>query len=111
MKPKSPPPPRSGPSPHTHLVVESTPATGDVEDPLVERPDGFYWQAPDGSQEFGPFESRARALEDRDRFNEQALLASESLGDVERAGDLPESIDPSTGEARQGPVGPQLDEH
>ena len=36
----------------------------DEVDAILVRPDGYYWRAPDGRQEFGPFASVELALAD-----------------------------------------------
>jgi hypothetical protein len=40
---------------------------------LVEHPDGWYWVAADGLQQFGPFETGQQARADRDRSSEQSV--------------------------------------
>lgn len=49
----------------------------------VEHPDGWYWTAPDGQQQFGPFDTLADARRDRERGSIEAIdeagLERESL--------------------------------
>lgn len=77
---------------------------------IVEHPDGFHWIAPDGRQQFGPFESFELARADRDRFNEQAPTPGETLQEAEREIGISGWIDPETGEPAEGQSPPYLDE-
>jgi hypothetical protein len=47
-------------------VIEEHRAEG-ADEGLVSHPDGWYWVAPDGHQQFGPFASAEEARADRDR--------------------------------------------
>lgn len=60
-------------------------------DRVVARPDGYYWVADDGEQEFGPYPTAAQAVEaaneaiERRLEEEQALLDAEAeIGVAER---------------------------
>jgi hypothetical protein len=88
-------------------VIE--PAADASAAPIVERPDGFYWIAPDGRQEFGPFETVAQARADRDRFDEQAPAPGETLEEAEQEIGIADWIDPETGEPAEGQSRPHLD--
>ena len=77
--------------------------------PIVERPDGFYWQAPDGRQVFGPFDSAAEARADRDRFDEDAPAPGETLQQAEGEIGIADWIDPETGAPAEGQSPPHLD--
>jgi hypothetical protein len=44
-------------------TVPETPADYD-RTRIVERPDGFYWQARDGGREYGPFATLLGAVQD-----------------------------------------------
>jgi hypothetical protein len=64
---------------------------GAAADRVVARPDGYYWVADDGEQEFGPYPTAAQALEaaneaiDSRLEEEQALLDAEAeIGVAER---------------------------
>jgi hypothetical protein len=78
--------------------------------PIFERPDGFYWLAPDGTQEFGPFETAelARADRDPDDDEQDSSLPSEALEEAERDLGIAEWIDPETGEPAEGLSVPRL---
>lgn len=77
--------------------------------PIFARPDGFYWQAPDGKQEFGPFETFDAAQADRDAAEEQALEPGETLQEVESEIGIADWIDPETGEPAEGQSQPRLE--
>jgi len=76
---------------------------------VVERPDGWYWCAPDGSVEFGPFESGAAARADRDRYNEEAPSEGETLREAEAEIGIADWIDAETGSPAEG-QSPHLEE-
>ncbi|MDH4061411.1 MAG: hypothetical protein OEU94_11425, partial [Aquincola sp.] len=69
---------RKGPA---KVIPEARPMP---EGAVFERPDGYYWLAPDGEQEFGPFESALAARADRDRFSEEAPAEGETVQEAER---------------------------
>jgi hypothetical protein len=86
----------------------STPVNGDPT--VYERPNGWYWAAPDGHQEFGPFDSRGTARADRDRFDEQAPAEGETLREAEQEIGIADWIDAETGEPAEGQSPPHLEE-
>jgi len=75
---------------------------------IIERPDGFYWLAPDGLQAFGPFETMALARANRDAYDEDAPEPGETLEEAERDLGIGEWIDPDTGELAEGLSAPRL---
>ncbi|WP_296505291.1 hypothetical protein [Rhodoferax sp.] len=85
-----------------------------ITDSLVEkimlRPDGYYWQAPDGKQEFGPFESLEMAMADMGAVDEQAPEPGETLQEAEDEIGIAGWIDPETGEPAEGQSPPRLEE-
>lgn len=78
---------------------------------IVSRPDGYYWQSPDGQQQFGPFADRLEALADRDRYNEEALSEGETVQEAEQEIGIADWIDLETGAPAEGLSPPHLDEH
>jgi hypothetical protein len=86
----------------------STPVNGDPT--VYERPNGWYWAAPDGHQEFGPFDSRGTARADRDRFDEQAPAEGETLREAEQEIGIADWIDAETGEPAEGQSPPHFEE-
>lgn len=63
---------------------------------VVEHPDGWYWIAPDGHQQFGPFESVEAVLADMEA-TDAAPDSVEALAETERVMGLADWIDPDTG--------------
>lgn len=88
------------------VIPESAAEAG----PLIERPDGWYWLAADGRQQFGPFASPAEARADRDRGDDDAPAEGESLVEAEAELGLADWIDPDTGALAEGLSRPHLDE-
>jgi hypothetical protein len=76
---------------------------------VVEHPDGWYWLAPDGHQQFGPFESMEAVLADME-IADASPDAGQTLAETERAMGQSDWIDPDTGTlAEDTPV--RLEEH
>ncbi|HSQ72847.1 MAG TPA: hypothetical protein VLM87_10530 [Rubrivivax sp.] len=86
-------------------VIEPGPAATVA---VIQRPDGFYWLAPDGLQAFGPFESPELARADHDAYDEQAPEPGETLEEAERDLGIGEWIDPDPGELAEGLSAPRL---
>jgi len=72
--------------------------SGDDQPQIVERPDGFYWQDREIGQEFGPFATRAEAVQDMEGLNDNSIEEGESLEDAEEEIGISIWIDPETGE-------------
>lgn len=62
---------------------ELAPPTDDESSRVVARPDGFYWVADDGHQEFGPFPSARDALFALREGLESGLEPDETLEQAE----------------------------
>lgn len=77
--------------------------------PIVVRPDGYYWQAPDGHQEFGPFASVELALADMAEADGDAPEPGETLQEAEDEIGIAEWIDPDTGDPAEGFIRPRLE--
>ena len=94
--------PRKKTAPRPAPQPVAAPETDDDDDEappdIFERPDGFYWQAPDGHQEFGPFESHELAQADRDAVGDEALPHGLALQQIERETGVADGIDARTGE-------------
>jgi len=65
-------------------VIAEHGAQSQAEADLVEHPDGWYWVAADGHQQFGPFASAALARADRDSASDEALSEAEGEREFER---------------------------
>jgi hypothetical protein len=92
------------------IIAESTAAAVGDDNAIYERPDGWYWAAPDGHQDFGPFGSRELARVDRDRFDDQALEAAETVQEAEQEIGVAHWIDAETGEPAEGQSPPHFEE-
>ena len=104
-------------SPKSALQNESEPdpaALADLSLPdtasLVRHPDGYYWVAPDGRQEFGPFASAQEALDDMNAAADEAIEPGETLAEAERELGLADWVDLETGELAEG-TSTRLEEH
>ncbi len=64
---------------------------------LVNHPDGHYWIAIDGHQQFGPFDSIEAALADMEVEENDFDAAPPSLEEVEEALGIASWIDPEPG--------------
>jgi len=91
-------------------VIKESSASDETLAPVVSRPDGFYWVAPDGRQAFGPFASASEARADRDRYDDGAPEPGPTLQEAEQEIDLADWIDPDTGEPAEGHSVPHLPE-
>jgi hypothetical protein len=82
-----------------------------AEEPILKRPDGFYWQRKSGELR-GPFVTRAEAEGDRlaDGAAEGEFEAGESLQEAESEIGVSEWIDPDTGGPAEDSV-PRRDDH
>ena len=92
----------------TKPVAEAEPQERRPE-PVMARPDGYYWRTADGKQEFGPFESLAEAQADMDMADEEAPVPGESLQEAESEIGIADWIDPETGEPAEGLSPPHFD--
>ena len=77
---------------------------------IVARPDGYHWIAPDGRQEFGPFETLELAQAYRDGDDAGAPEPAETVQEVEAEIGMSDWIDPETGEPAEGPCPPHLED-
>ncbi len=93
-------------------VIDETPGAGRMNDEsaFAERPDGWYWIAPDGVQAFGPFTSRGEARADRDRYSEEAPSEGETVQEAEQEIGIADWIDAETGAPAEGQSPPHLEE-
>ena len=94
----------------TDSVIEPSPVDPEQVSPIASRADGYYWMAPDGRQEFGPFESYELARADRDGFDDAAWSPGETLREAEDEIGMGAWIDPETGEPAQGQSPPHLEQ-
>lgn len=85
-------------------------ATEDESSRVVARPDGFYWVADDGRQEFGPFPSAQMALAALREGIETALEEGESVAEAESEIGIAEWVDPETGQPAEE-IATRLEDH
>lgn len=76
---------------------------------IVARPDGHHWIAPDGKQDFGPFETLERARAYRDVAEEPKAPPADAIQEVEAEIGIVDWIDPDTGEPAEGRCPPHLE--
>jgi len=93
------------PSDDELLRVDETDETASI----MVRPDGYYWQAPDGKQEFGPFASVELALADMAEADGDAPEPGETLQEAEDEIGIADWIDPDTGDPAEGFLRPRLE--
>jgi hypothetical protein len=88
-------------------VAESTSTQGHV----IERPDGFYWEAKKG-EPHGPFPTLAEAEADMltDGAGDEAVEPVEGLQEAESELGINEWIDPDTGGPAEDNV-PRIEDH
>ena len=90
-------------------VIPETPPDDD-RGRIVERPDGFYWQARDSGKEFGPFPTLLEALEDMQYCADSDFEPGESVEQAEAEIGISEWVDPDTGELAEE-LTPRIEDH
>ena len=92
----------------TQLIPETSPDYDRTR--IVERPDGYYWQAKDGGREAGPFATLLEALQDMQAGGEDAPEPGETLQEAESEIGIAGHVDPDTGEPTEEER-PRLEDH
>ena len=88
-------------------VIAETPAAERDDAGLLNLPDGWYWAAPDGHQQFGPFDSAELARADRARGSVEAVEDDSAIREVEQVAGIAESADVETGRAADDRESPE----
>ena len=88
------------------LADSSLPDDGSI----VRHPDGYYWLAPDGHQQFGPFASVQEALDDMNAAGDESIEPGETLQEAEQELGLADWVDADTGELAEG-TATRLEDH
>ena len=88
MKRKGQPARRTAARPGAHRAA-ADPGT----DRVVARPDGYYWVADDGQQEFGPYPTAAQALAAASEAADTAIEEGEALQQAEADIGVAERLD------------------
>lgn len=78
-------------------------------EPIMLRPDGYYWRAPGGRQDYGPFATWELANADRDAADEDAPEPGETLQEAEDEIGISDWIDPETGEPAECQSTPRIE--
>jgi hypothetical protein len=92
----------------TQMVPQTPPEYDRTQ--IVERPDGFYWQAKDGGREYGPFATLLEAELDMQADREGAPEPGETLREAESEIGIADHVDPETGEPAEEER-PRTEEH
>ena len=77
---------------------------------IVERPDGFYWQAKHGGREAGPFATLLEVVQDMQAGGEDVSEPGETLEEAESEIGIADHVDPDTGEPAEEQR-PRLEDH
>ena len=92
----------------THTIPLTSPEFEHTR--IIERPDGFYWEAIDSGECFGPFATLLEATFDMQSESEGEGQSLETLAEAEASLDLRDWIDPDTG-SPAGETTPRIEEH
>ena len=90
-------------------VIPETPPDYD-RTRIVERPDGFYWQAKEGGREFGPFATLLDAVQDMEAGGEGAPEEGETLAEAEDEIGIADYKDADSGELAEEHR-PRIEDH
>lgn len=85
--------PGTAPGMPTPPMPDTEPAPAADGDRVVARPDGYYWVADGGEQEFGPFPSAAQALAAAEQVTDSTIRQAQALRDVEGELGVAERLD------------------
>ena len=77
---------------------------------ILERPDGFYWRAEDGSTEYGPIPTMAEAVSDMQAPEDGSYEPGETLAEAENEIGISDWIDPDTGDPAEESI-PRTEDH
>lgn len=90
--------PRKTPLPADDEVLD----TSDLGERIFSRPNGYYWQALDGRQEIGPFDTLAEAMADMDSGDASGWAPGETLAEAESEIGISDWIDADSGALAEG---------
>lgn len=82
--------------------ITESPEEDSSQTRLLERPDGFYWQDTLTEKMYGPFTTRAKAMEDMQYREDSTYEEGETLEEAESEIGIADWIDPDTGEPAEG---------
>jgi hypothetical protein len=92
----------------TQIIPQTSPDFDSTR--IIERPNGFYWQAKAGNEEFGPFPTLLAAVQDMQSQDESEIEPGETLKEAEADIGISDWVDPETGEPAEENV-PRIEEH
>ena len=84
-------------SPRSRKSTDDVPPNHDESSRIVARPDGYYWVADDGRQEFGPFPDVSEALQALRSGLEAGSEPDELLAEAEAEMGIVEPASPEGG--------------
>lgn len=91
-------PPRKTPPPAPTVEASADDLTPPDTEGLVQHPDGWYWLAPDGKDQFGPFDTAEEARADMlAAADDEGVEPGETLQEAEDELGIADWIDPETG--------------
>lgn len=85
------------------------PTVDDDATRILERADGFYWQRRTDGTEFGPFDTLAKAIADRE-YADNNEEAGESLDEAKSEIGIADWTDPETGQPAEESI-PRIDDN
>jgi hypothetical protein len=91
-----------------HVIPETPPDFDQTR--VVERPDGFYWQAKGNEREYGPFATLLEAVQDMQQSDESTFEPGETADEAKAEIGIADWIDPDTGEPAEED-GTRTEEH
>jgi hypothetical protein len=80
----------------SHLIPQTPPDFDDTR--IIDRPDGFYWQARSGGREYGPFTTLIEAMQDMEQQDDSMFEPGESAEEAKAEIGIADWNDPETGE-------------
>ncbi len=89
-------------APRAPLPDEEEIDTRDPRERVVSHPDGYYWQALDGKQEIGPFDTLAEAMADMDSGDAAGWAPGETLAEAESEIGVSDWVDGDSGALAEG---------
>jgi hypothetical protein len=77
---------------------------------IIERPDGFYWQAKEEAREYGPFATLLEAVQDMQAEAEGGIEPGETVAEAEDEIGIADWVDTETGQPAEETV-TRIEEH
>ena len=90
------------------LIPETPPERARAQ--AIKRRDGYYWQSRETGAEYGPFKTRAEAMQDMEVGEREDDAEIASLAEAESEIGVADWIDPETGAPAEEEI-PRLEDH